>query len=136
MTSSIWSGDIWSLGSASFSSSTVMMPRFLARAMSFLTDASLRSSSGASPASAASTSWVSFFAILFRRLIGAGEVRQPLPQSALRLLQALLFLIGLGSEILLQPFRCMFQGLFDFLRRSNDLHGSSQIASRAVRIAV
>jgi hypothetical protein len=33
---------------ASFSSSTVMMPRFLARLISFLSDASLRSISGAS----------------------------------------------------------------------------------------
>jgi hypothetical protein len=43
-----------------------------------LIDASLRSISGASPSSTVSTSWGSFFAMLIRRLIRAGELRQPL----------------------------------------------------------
>src|ERR1041385_5870137 len=54
----------------------------------------------------------------------------------LRLDQALLFLQGLVGEIPLQPFRCMLQGLFDLLRRGDDLDRSGQIASGAVRIAV
>jgi len=69
------------------------------------------------------------------RLIGAGERRQPLPQSLLRLFQALLFLIGFSSEIPLQPFRCILQGLVDLLRRGDNFHGCSQIASGAVGIA-
>src|SRR5581483_1831691 len=127
---------IWSDGSASLSSSTVMYPRFLARARSFFTDASLRSMRGASPASAVSISCVSFFAMGFRRLIGAGKLRQPVSQSALRLDEPLLFLQCLVGEIPLQPFRCMLQGLFDLLRRSDDLDCSGQIASGAVRVAV
>ena len=47
MMSSIWSEDIWSCGSASLSSSMVITPRRLARAISFLIEASLRSISGA-----------------------------------------------------------------------------------------
>ena len=54
----------------------------------------------------------------------------------LRLDQALLFLQGFVGQIPLQPFRCMLQSLFDLIRRGDDLHGSSQIASCAVRIAV
>src|SRR4030095_4297261 len=136
MMSSIWSGDIWSEGRASLSSSTVMTPRFLARAIIFLIDASLRSISGASPASTVSTSEGSFFAIYSRRLIGAGKRCQPLSQSTLRLDETLLFLQGLCGEIPLEPFRCILQGLFDLLRRGDDLHGCGQIASGAVRIAV
>src|SRR3954451_13308037 len=114
----------------------VIVPRFLARAIIFLTDASLRSISGASPSSTASPSWVSSFAILFRRLVGAGKLRQPLLQSMLRLFERLLLVIGLGREILLQPFRCMRQGLFHFLRRGDDLDRGSQIATGAVGVAV
>ena len=54
------------------------VPRFSARCIIFLIDASLRSISGASPSSTVSTSWGSFFAMLIRRLIGAGKLRQPL----------------------------------------------------------
>src|SRR5215831_10426803 len=92
--------------------------------------------SGASPVSAVSISCVSFFAMGFRRLVGAGKLRQPLSQSALRLDETLLFLQGLVGEIPLQPFRCMFKGLFDLLRGGDDLDRSGQIASGAVRVAV
>ena len=50
--------------------------------------------------------------------------------------QALLFLEGLVGQIPLQPFRCILKGLFDFLRRGDDLDRCGQIASGAVRIAV
>ena len=63
MTSSICSDAIWSWGRASLSSSIVMKPRFFARAIIFLIDASLRSISGASPLSCASVSTASFFAM-------------------------------------------------------------------------
>ena len=115
ITSSIWSPDISPGGSASLSSSSVMTPRFLARAISFLIDASLRSSSGESPVSAVSISCCSFFAISSRRLICAGQLRQPVSQVLLRLLQPLLFLIGLGGRIRLQPLRRMLQGRLHFL---------------------
>src|SRR5690348_14033339 len=136
MMSSICSLDIWSWGSASLSSSMVMKPRFLARAIIFFSDASLRSISGASPPSAVSISCASFFAISFCRLVGAGEVRQPLSQPTLRRDQALLLLKGLVGHVPLQPFRCILEGLVHFLRRGDDLDRCRQIASRAVRIAV
>ena len=50
--------------------------------------------------------------------------------------QALLFFQGLIGQIPLQPFRCILEGLFDFLRRGDDLDRCRQIASGAVRIAV
>ena len=50
--------------------------------------------------------------------------------------QALLFLEGLVGQIPLQPFGCIVQGLFHFLRRSDDLDRCGQIASGAVRVAV
>src|SRR4029450_6379645 len=97
-----------------------MTPRFLARAISFLIDASLRSMRGASPPSA-SISGVSFFAMLNRRLIAAGESRQPVLQSLPRLDQSLLFPVALVGEIPLQPFRSKFQGLLHLIRCRNDL---------------
>ena len=53
-----------------------------------------------------------------------------------RLHQALLFIEGLVGQIPLQPFRCILQGLFDFLRRGDDLDRCGQIASGTIRIAV
>ena len=71
MTSSICSDAIWSWGRASLSSSIVMKPRFLARAIIFLIDASLRSISGASPLSWTSVSTASFFAMVALVFFGA-----------------------------------------------------------------
>src|SRR5688572_25971807 len=79
-----------------------MTPRFLARAISFLIEASLRSISGASPPSA-SISGVSFFAMLNRRLLTAGEGRQPIVHLADRRTQMRLF-----GEPLLGHFRLQF----------------------------
>ena len=59
-----------------------------------------------------------------------------MPQSALRLDEPLLFFQGLVGEIPLQPFRCMLQGFFDFLRRGDDLDRCSKIAARSIRVAV
>src|SRR5256885_15096293 len=53
-----------------------------------------------------------------------------------RLDQALLFRKGVVGQIPLQPFRCIVQGFFHFLRRGDDLDRSRQIASGAVGIAV
>src|SRR5215213_7923667 len=115
------------------------MPRFLARAINFLIEASFKSMSGASPPSA-SMSGVSFFAIKSvpcpSRLIAAGEGRQPVLQSCTRLDQALLFPVGLVGEIPLQRFRRMLQGRFHLLCRGNDLDGGRKIAAGAPGIGV
>src|SRR5947209_6189344 len=121
---------------AALISSMLMIPRFWARCIIFLIEASLRSISGASPSSTVSTSWGSFFAMLIRRLIRAGQPRQPDSQCPLRRDQALLFFQGLVGQIPLQPFGCVGQGLVHLLRRRDDLDRSGEIASRAGWIAI